>query len=76
MLIPEVPMIVRKIAPNGHHCAYWNASNEYSESACREWHRRLQERTHSEETLAWSTESIHTESQTVLVTFKEQPDVR
>ncbi len=70
-------MIVRKIAPDGRHCAYWDANNGHAaESACREWHHGLQQGTRDERVLIWSTESIHNESQTVLVTFKEQTDVR
>lgn len=78
ILIPEVPMIVRKIAPDGNRCAYWDGRYD-AESACREcreWHRRLQEHIRPEESLLWSTKSPFTPSQTVLVTFKEQTDVR
>jgi len=69
ILIPEIPVIIRKIAPDGHHCAYWEQGHSAANRA-RIWCDRLTNGESREAILTWSTHNIYN-GPSINLTFKE-----
>lgn len=76
ILIPEIPVIIRKIAPDGNHFAYWEDSGRSRDHAAI-WLRRLQsgEAPYQESNLSWTTRNQFDNSKTITTTFLENSNV-